>query len=156
MEHQNFFFIELLSESRYLRKIFILPTKSLCKFQKTVLYLLFSFIKLWNYRNSHKLMIWSVVLDPFVLEHVPNFVDVSFAQDVVNRLKERSTEKNRLRAITRLKLTAKDSFWFFAPRIKCELYCNSISMIMMLNQVENLNCFEEWSGTDSLPINVKA
>ena len=38
-------------------------------------------------------MIWSVVLDPFVLEHVPNFVDVTFAQDVVNRLKERSTEK---------------------------------------------------------------
>ena len=71
MEHQNSFFIELLSESSYLRKIFILPTKSLCKLQKTVLYLLFSFIKLWNYRNSHKLMIWSVVLDPFVLEHVP-------------------------------------------------------------------------------------
>ena len=33
------------------------------------------------------------VLDPFVLEHVPNFVDVAFVEDVVNRLKERSTEK---------------------------------------------------------------
>ena len=31
--------------------------------------------------------------DPFVLEHVPNFVDVAFVEDVVNRLKERSTEK---------------------------------------------------------------
>ena len=33
------------------------------------------------------------VHDPFVLEHVPNFVDVAFVEDVVNRLKERSTEK---------------------------------------------------------------
>ena len=33
------------------------------------------------------------VLDPFVLEHVPNFVDVAFDEDVVNRLKERQKKK---------------------------------------------------------------
>ena len=33
------------------------------------------------------------VLVPFVLEHVPNFVDVAFAEDVVNRLKERPQKK---------------------------------------------------------------
>ena len=37
--------------------------------------------------------VMNLVLDPFVLEHVPNFVDVAFAEDVVNRLKERSTDK---------------------------------------------------------------
>ena len=37
--------------------------------------------------------VMNLVLDPFVLEHVPNFVDVAFAEDVVHRLKERSTDK---------------------------------------------------------------
>ena len=49
------------------------------------------------------------VLDPFVLEHVPNFVDVAFVEDVVNRLKERSTEKIDSE---QWQLTAKDSFSF--------------------------------------------
>ena len=50
------------------------------------------------------------VHDPFVLERVPNFVDVAFAEDVVNRLKRTVHRKNRFRAMTRLKLTAKNSF----------------------------------------------
>ena len=33
------------------------------------------------------------VYDPFVLEHVPKYVDVAFAEDVVNRLKERPQKK---------------------------------------------------------------
>ena len=33
------------------------------------------------------------VLVPFVLKHVPNFVDIAFAEDVVNRLKERPQKK---------------------------------------------------------------
>ena len=47
------------------------------------------------------------VHDPFVIERVPNFVDVAFAEDVVNRLKRTIHRKNRFRAMTRLKLTAK-------------------------------------------------
>ena len=50
------------------------------------------------------------VHDPFVLERVPNFVDVAFAEDVVNRLKRTVHRKNRFRAMTRLKLTVKNSF----------------------------------------------
>ena len=50
------------------------------------------------------------VHDPFVLEHVPNFVDVAFAEDVVNRLKRTVHRKNRFRAMTRLKLTEKNYF----------------------------------------------
>ena len=49
------------------------------------------------------------VLDPFVLEHVPNFVDVAFVEDVVNHLKERSTEKIDSE---QWQLNAKDYFSF--------------------------------------------
>ena len=74
------------------------------------------------------------VLVPFVLEHVPNFVDVAFAEDVVNRLKERP-QKKQIQNNDKTETDRERFFLVFAPRIKCELYCNSISMIMMLNQV---------------------
>ena len=64
------------------------------------------------------------VHDPFVLEYVPNFVDVAFVEDVVN-LEKNSPQKKQIQSNDKTETDREKFFFVFAPRIRCELYCNS-------------------------------